>query len=72
MKNIFRKLFVISALSLAFVSCEDEQDLFFLEKEADFEILTPNSGDAVELSPTTPNNPGLSLTWSEADFGTPT
>ncbi|MCU0337764.1 MAG: SusE domain-containing protein [Sediminibacterium sp.] len=72
MKNIFRKLFAISALSFAFISCEDEQDLFFLQPEADFEILSPNSGDAVELSPSTPSNPGLSLTWAEADFGTPT
>ena len=72
MKNILKKIFVISALSLAFISCEDEQDLFFLTPEADFEILTPNSGDAVELGPETPTNPGLSITWSEADFGTPT
>lgn len=72
MKNILKKIFAISALSLAFISCEDEQDLFFLTPEADFEILTPNSGDAVELGPETPTNPGLSITWSEADFGTPT
>ena len=72
MKNILKKLFAISALSFAFISCEDEQDLFFLTPEADFEILSPNSGDAVELSPETPTNPGLSLSWAEADFGTPT
>ncbi len=72
MKNILKKRFTISALSLAFFSCEDEQDLFFLTPEADFEILSPNSGDAVELRPETPTNPGLSLTWAEADFGTPT
>ncbi len=72
MKNILKKIFAVSALSLAFISCEDEQDLFFLTPEADFEILSPNSGDAVELRPETPTNPGLSLTWAEADFGTPT
>ena len=72
MKNIFKKIFTVSALSLALISCEDEQDLFFLTPEADFEILSPNSGDAVELRPETPTNPGLSLTWAEADFGTPT
>ncbi|HBD27052.1 SusE domain-containing protein [Flavobacterium sp.] len=72
MKNIFKSLLAVSALSLALISCEDEQDLFFLTPEAEFEILSPNSGDAVELNPETTTNPGLSLTWSEADFGTPT
>lgn len=72
MKNIFKSLLAVSALSLALISCEDEQDLSFLTPEAEFEILSPNSGDAVELNPETTTNPGLSLTWSEADFGTPT
>lgn len=72
MKNIFKSLLAVSTLSLALISCEDEQDLFFLTPEAEFEILSPNSGDAVELNPETTTNPGLSLTWSEADFGTPT
>lgn len=72
MKNIFKSILAVSTLSLALISCEDEQDLFFLTPEAEFEILSPNSGDAVELNPETTTNPGLSLTWSEADFGTPT
>lgn len=72
MKNIFKSILAVSTLSLALISCEDEQDLLFLTPEAEFEILSPNSGDAVELNPETTTNPGLSLTWSEADFGTPT
>ena len=72
MKNIFKRILAVSAISIALLSCEDEQNLFFLTEQADFEILSPNSGDAVELRPETPLNPGLSLTWSEANFGTPT
>jgi len=72
MKRIIKNIFALSVLSLAFISCEDEQDLAFSKPEAEFEILSPSSGDAVELSAETPTNPGLALTWSDADFGTPT
>ncbi len=71
MKNIIKSL-VIGSLFIGITSCEDEQDLKFLTPEATFEILSPTSGDAVVLSPETPTNPGLSISWSDADFGTPT
>lgn len=71
MKNIFKSL-LVSSLILGTLSCEDEQDLRFLKPEASFEILTPTSGDAIVLNPETPNNPGLSMSWAAADFGTPT
>lgn len=71
MKNIV-KSFVALALIAGFTSCEDEQDLLFSQPEASFRILSPTSGDGVVLSPATPTNPGLSLTWEDADYGTPT
>jgi starch-binding outer membrane protein SusE/F len=73
MKNIFKSILAISTLSLALVSCEDEQDLMFLTPEGSFEILTPTSGDEVALDVTTPLNPGLTLSWEDANYGnTPT
>lgn len=71
MKNIF-KSFIVLAMIAGFASCEDEQDLKFISPEGEFRILTPTSGDAVELSPATPLNPGISLSWEAVDYGTPT
>ncbi|NHN26715.1 DUF5116 domain-containing protein [Flavobacterium jejuense] len=71
MKNIYKSLFALG-LIFSLNSCEDEQDLMFLQPEATFEILSPVSGESSVLNPDTPLNPGVSLTWSKADFGTPT
>jgi hypothetical protein len=71
MRKIF-KSFIALAMIAGFASCEDEQDLQFLSPEGEFRILSPTSGDAVELSPATPLNPGISLSWEAMDFGTPT
>lgn len=69
MKNIV-KSFLSIALVASLISCEDEQDLLFLTPEGSFEILTPSTGDEVELSPSTPLNPGLTLSWEDANYGT--
>lgn len=71
MKNIYKSLLALG-LIFSLNSCEDEQDLMFLQPEATFEILSPVSGEGAVLNPDTPLNPGVSLTWSKADFGTPT
>lgn len=71
MKNIL-KSFVAVALIAGFTSCEDEQDLLFSQPEASFRVLSPTSGDQVVLNPDTPLNPGLSMTWEDAQYGTPT
>lgn len=71
MKNIL-KSFVALALITGFTSCEDEQDLMFLQPEGSFRVLSPTSGDQVVLNPDTPLNPGLSMTWEDASYGTPT
>lgn len=72
MKKIVKSLLALT-LALGFTSCEDEQDLLFLTADGSFEILTPTSGEGVVLNPDTPLNPGLTLTWTAADYGeTPT
>jgi starch-binding outer membrane protein SusE/F len=69
MKNIFKSLLTLSLIT-GLVSCEDEQDLLFVTPEASFEILSPASGEGTVLNADTPLNPGLSLTWDEANYGT--
>ncbi len=69
MKNIV-KSFLSIALVASLISCEDEQDLLFLTPEGSFEILTPTSGDEVTLNATTPLNPGLTMSWEDAKYGT--
>ncbi|MDD5149935.1 MAG: SusE domain-containing protein [Flavobacterium sp.] len=71
MKNIIKTILAIALMS-GFSSCTDEQNLMFLTPEASFQILSPVTGEGVILSPTTPLNPALALTWSAADYGTPT
>jgi len=71
MKNIF-KTFIAAVLVTGFVSCDEDQDLKFLSPDASFTILTPQSGEGVVLSPATTSNPGLVLTWTDMDYGTPT
>ncbi len=71
MKNKFKYL-IASLAFFSLFSCEDEQDLRFLSPEGSFSIITPLNGESVILNEATPTNPGISLTWSEMDFGTPT
>lgn len=71
MKKIFKSILVI-ALFAGITSCEDEKDLMLASPEGEFRILSPVSGEGVALSPETPTNPGLSLTWEAMDYTTPT
>ncbi|MEO0045696.1 MAG: hypothetical protein RL705_887 [Bacteroidota bacterium] len=71
MKNIVKSLLAVTLIT-GFASCTDEQDLRFLDNAAEFKILSPVSGEGVILNPETPTNPGLSLTWEDMDYGTPT
>lgn len=71
MKKIIKSIVALSLLT-GFVSCTDEQDLVFSTPPASFQILSPVSGEGVVLSPATPLNPGLSLTWAAANYGSPT
>lgn len=71
MKNIFKSILTI-ALFAGFSSCEDESNLTYIEPAApSFQIITPNSGDAVVLSESSLNNPAISLTWDPAVYTTP-
>ena len=71
MKNIF-KTFIAVTLIAGFASCEEDQNLQYLTPEGSFMILTPQSGETVELSPSTPDNPALVLAWEDMDYTTPT
>jgi hypothetical protein len=71
MRNIIKSLLVATIIG-GFASCTDEQDLKFADNAAEFKILSPISGEGVILAPDTPTNPGLSMTWEDMDYGTPT
>lgn len=73
MKKILKSVLTLSALSMVLISCEDEQNLLIASAQGEYKILSPTTGDAVVLDPTTTSNPGLSLTWAQANYGsTPT
>ena len=71
MRNIIKTLLAITLIA-GFASCTDEQNLKYADTAAEFKILSPISGEGVILSPDTPTNPGLSMTWEAMDYGTPT
>jgi hypothetical protein len=71
MKNTF-KLLLATILFSGLWSCEDEQDLMILTPPASFEILTPDAGTTVVLTPALQNNPALTVSWSAADYGNQT
>ena len=72
MKKIIKSIFAVTLSVFLFTSCEDEQDLKFVSNAADFKILSPQTNDGVVLSPLTPSNPGLSMTWEDMNYLTPT
>lgn len=70
MKKILKPILALTLIGALITSCSDEQDLKIVAAQGEYAILSPTSGDAVELSAATPTNPGLSLTWAKADYGT--
>lgn len=72
MKNIFKTVIAAALITGLATSCDEDQNLMVVSPEATFSILTPQSGESVELNPATPNNPGLVLAWEDADYTSPT
>jgi starch-binding outer membrane protein SusE/F len=71
MKNTFK--IIIAAIVFATLgSCSDEQNYELAEKKGTFSILTPQTGASTVLTPALGTNPALTMTWSKADFTTPT
>lgn len=71
MKNKLN-IFLVALISIGFWSCEDEQDLMFTTPPAEFAILTPDAGTSVVLTPELDTNPALTVSWEDADYGSPT
>ena len=71
MKNIF-KTFLAAVLLTGVVSCDEDQDLKFVQPPASFQIITPQSGESVILNPAMTGNPGLVLAWEDVNYNTPT
>ena len=72
MKNIF-KIALITIFTLGLVSCEEEQNLLFLTApDAEFSIITPETGSTIVLTPELQTNPAVTVTWNPLTFGTPT
>jgi hypothetical protein len=71
MRNIIKSLVAVTLIA-GFASCTDEQDLKYVNNAAEFKILSPVSGEGIVLSPDTPTNPGLSMTWEDMNYGTAT
>lgn len=71
MKNTFKFLFAFIAFA-GLMSCEDEENFQILDPSGDFVIVTPDAGTNIVLDPNLQTNPSITLTWSPADYGTPT
>jgi hypothetical protein len=72
MKKIVKSILLLTVSTFLLTSCEDEQDLKFITPAESFRIITPLTGESIVLSESNPTNPGISLTWDQPDFSTPT
>jgi hypothetical protein len=70
MKKVLKSVLTLTILSTMLVSCTDEQNLLIVAAKGEYAILSPTTGAAVTLDAATTSNPGLSLTWAKADYGT--
>ncbi len=70
MKNKIKLLFAVIAF-IGLTSCEEEGKADLKTAPVGgFAIATPITGESIVLSEATPTNPGISLTWSPADYTT--
>lgn len=55
-------------------SCEDDDNFLIADpQEAEFALLTPDTGSSIVITETTPQtNIGATFTWEDVDYGTPT
>ncbi|MEZ4792531.1 MAG: SusE domain-containing protein [Gelidibacter sp.] len=71
MRNIFKKVSLMSFAFICFNSCEKSGDEF-IAYNADNSILAEADISTIDLDDTNPNNPALTLTWSDASYGVQT
>lgn len=71
MKNKYKIVLAVIAF-MGITSCTDDDNLMFSEPVGTFSIVTPLNGESIVLNEATPTNPGVSLTWTDMDFTTPT
>ena len=71
MKNKF-KIIIAAMVFAGLWSCSDEENFKILQPKGEFEIVTPEAGTSIVLTPELQTNPALTLTWESADFTTPT
>jgi starch-binding outer membrane protein SusE/F len=71
MKNTLK--FLLTGLAaVGFASCESEDNFEYVAPPASFKITSPTSGSSVVLDPLYTTNPGVTLTWEAASYGSPT
>jgi starch-binding outer membrane protein SusE/F len=72
MKKIF-KILAISSFFLGFVSCEiDENKPEVKALEAEFKLLTPETGTSLLLNEVSASNPALTFSWEKALYSVQT
>jgi len=69
MKNKYKIVFALLTV-VGFSSCEDKNSLLISEPVGSYRVVTPLNGESVVLNENTPTNPGISLTWTPADYTT--
>lgn len=71
MRNIYKIVGLISFTMITFASCEKSGDEFIATNVGN-SILVEADISTIDLDDTNPNNPSVTLTWSDADYGVQT
>ncbi|MCR5860850.1 SusF/SusE family outer membrane protein [Flavobacterium sp. J372] len=66
------KIALTALLFAGLSSCTDDDNFMITQQTGDFEILTPDNGTSVVLTPGLSTNPALTFTWTAAEYTTPT
>ena len=70
MMKYLNKIIVLIAFTLAFVSCEENENFEILPAQESFQIVTPSSGSVIVLNDENLDNPGLFISWETLSTAT--
>jgi hypothetical protein len=70
MMKYLNKIIVLLVFSLAFISCDENENFEILPAQESFQIVTPSNGSVIVLNDTNLNNNALFISWEALSTAT--
>ena len=68
MMKYLNKIIVLLVFSLAFISCDENENFEILPAQESFQIVTPSSGSVIVLNDTNLENNALFISWEATKY----